>query len=304
MTAPTIAARPAATIHGWRQVAAAYFALTKPRIIELLLVTTLPAMFVAARGVPDPWIAFATLLGGAVAAGGANTINCYLDRDIDAVMRRTRNRPLPAGQIAPEKALAFGLVLSVASFTFLTVAVNFLTAVLAESAIIFYVFVYTIWLKRWTVENIVIGGAAGAVPPLCGWAAVTGSLSAAPLLMFVVIFLWTPPHFWALAIGYTTDYAAAGVPMLPVTHGAREARKRSLIYAVAMVAASLALGLTSAVGVFYMAVAAVLGAVFLWMTWQQMRIATTRIAMKLFHLSLTYLALLFIAMMVDQFIRF
>ena len=303
MTAPTLAVRPA-QVHGWRQTAAAYFALTKPRIIELLLVTTLPAMFVAARGFPNAWTAFATLFGGSLAAGGANTINCYLDRDIDAVMRRTRARPLPSGQIPPERALAFGLCLSVVSFVFLTLAVNFLTAALAESAILFYVFVYTIWLKRSTVENIVIGGAAGAVPPLCGWAAVTGSLGAAPLLMFAVIFLWTPPHFWALAIGYTADYAAAGVPMLPVTHGAREARKRSLLYAVAMVAASLALGLTSSVGIFYVLAAAGLGAFFIWLTWQQMRIATTKIAMTLFRYSMTYLALLFIAMMADQFIRF
>ena len=303
MTAPTLAVRPAPA-HGWRQTAAAYFALTKPRIIELLLVTTLPAMFVAARGFPNAWTAFATLFGGSLAAGGANTINCYLDRDIDAVMRRTRARPLPSGQIPPERALAFGLCLSVVSFVFLTLAVNFLTAALAESAILFYVFVYTIWLKRSTVENIVIGGAAGAVPPLCGWAAVTGSLGAAPLLMFAVIFLWTPPHFWALAIGYTADYAAAGVPMLPVTHGAREARKRSLLYAVAMVAASLALGLTSSVGIFYVLAAAGLGAFFIWLTWQQMRIATTKIAMTLFRYSMTYLALLFIAMMADQFIRF
>jgi heme o synthase len=302
MTAPTLAVRPA-PVHGLRQTAAAYFALTKPRIIELLLVTTLPAMFVAARGFPNAWTAFATLLGGALAAGGANTINCYLDRDIDAIMRRTRARPLPSGQIAPERALVFGLCLSVISFVFLTLAVNFLTAALAESAILFYVFVYTIWLKRSTVENIVIGGAAGAVPPLCGWAAVTGSLGAAPLLMFAVIFLWTPPHFWALAIGYTTDYAAAGVPMLPVTHGAREARKRSLVYAFAMVAASLALGLTASVGIFYVLAAAGLGAFFIWLTWQQMRVATTKVAMTLFRYSMTYLALLFIAMMADQFIR-
>jgi protoheme IX farnesyltransferase len=303
MTAPTLAVRSGA-LHGWWRTAGAYLALTKPRIIELLLVTTLPAMFVAAGGAPNPWTAFATMLGGALAAGGANTINCYLDRDIDAIMRRTRGRPLPSGQIAPERALAFGLSLSVISFVFLTVAVNFLTAALAESAILFYVFVYTIWLKRSTVENIVIGGAAGAVPPLCGWAAVTGSLAAAPLLMFAIVFLWTPPHFWALAIGYTSDYAAAGVPMLPVTQGAKEARKRSLVYAVAMVAASLALGLTASVGFFYVLAAAALGAGFIWLTWQQMRIATTRAAMKLFRYSMTYLALLFIAMMVDQFVRF
>ncbi|HXH22777.1 MAG TPA: heme o synthase [Dehalococcoidia bacterium] len=305
MTAP---AAPIATagvqIAGLRQTIGAYIALTKPRIIELLLVTTLPAMFVAAGGFPDPWLAIATLAGGAVAAGGANAINCYLDRDIDAIMRRTRRRPIPSGQIPPQRALIFGVSLSVIAFVFLWAAVNLLTASLAVSAILFYVFVYTLWLKRSTVENIVIGGAAGAVPPLCGWAAVTNSLDAAPLIMFAIVFLWTPPHFWALAIGYTSDYRNAGVPMLPVTKGAVEARRRSLVYAVATVAATLSLALTGDVGVFYVAAALALGAVFLWLAWQQMRQATTKAAMALFRYSLTYLALIFIAMMLDQFVRF
>jgi protoheme IX farnesyltransferase len=305
MTAP---AAPIATagvqIAGLRQTIGAYIALTKPRIIELLLVTTLPAMFVAAGGFPDPWLAIATLAGGAVAAGGANAINCYLDRDIDAIMRRTRRRPIPSGQIPPQRALIFGISLSVIAFVFLWAAVNLLTASLAVSAILFYVFVYTLWLKRSTVENIVIGGAAGAVPPLCGWAAVTNSLDAAPLIMFAIVFLWTPPHFWALAIGYTSDYRNAGVPMLPVTKGAVEARRRSLVYAVATVAATLSLALTGDVGVFYVAAALALGAVFLWLAWQQMRQATTKAAMALFRYSLTYLALIFIAMMLDQFVRF
>jgi protoheme IX farnesyltransferase len=306
MTAParTLAMPPQVEIHGWRQTIAAYVALTKPRIIELLLVTTVPAMFVAAKGLPNLWTTIATLVGGSLAAGGANAINCYFDRDIDAIMRRTRRRPIPSGQIAPKRALAFGVALSVIAFVFLYASVNLLTASLAVSAILFYIFIYTLWLKRTTVENIVIGGAAGAVPPLCGWAAVTHSLGAAPLIMFAIIFLWTPPHFWALAIGYTSDYAQAGVPMLPVTRGATEARKRSFVYAIATVATSLALYLTGDVGVFYLACASVLGATFVWLSWRQMQVATTKAAMGFFRYSLTYLGLIFVAMMLDQFVRF
>jgi heme o synthase len=304
MTAPasTLTRPEAAALPGIRQTIAAYIGLTKPRIVELLLVTTFPAMVVAARGLPELWLVAATLFGGSLAAGGANAINCYLDRDIDAIMRRTRKRPLPSGQVAPEKALTFGILLSAFSFAFLALAVNLLTAVLAVSAILFYVFVYTIWLKRSTVENIVIGGAAGAVPPLCGWAAVTGSLDAAPLIMFAIIFLWTPPHFWALAIGYRSDYAQAGVPMLPVARGLREAHRRSLVYALVTVGASLSLYLTGAVGVVYLASAAALGGLFLWLTWQQMRDGSTKAALALFRYSTTYLALLFVAMALDQLI--
>jgi protoheme IX farnesyltransferase len=191
----------------------------------------------------------------------------------------------------------------VVSFVFLTLSVNLLTASLALSAILFYVFVYTIWLKRSTVENIVIGGAAGAVPPLCGWAAVTGSLDAAPLIMFAIIFLWTPPHFWALAIGYTNDYANAHVPMLPVTHGAVEARRRSLVYAIVTVVVSLTLAITGAVGVVYVAAAAAAGLVFVWLAWRQVREATVRAAMSLFRYSTTYLALIFGAMVLDQLVQ-
>jgi protoheme IX farnesyltransferase len=290
------------SLSGWRQTAAAYFALTKPRIIELLLVTTFPAMVVAADGIPNLWLVLATLIGGSLAAGGANTINCYIDRDIDAVMHRTHSRPIPAGLIAPERALAFGISLSVIAFLFLTVTVNLLTAVLAVSAILFYVFIYTMWLKRSTVENIVIGGAAGAVPPLCGWAAVTGSLDAAPLIMFAIVFLWTPPHFWALAISYTNDYATAGVPMLPVTHGAIEARRRSFVYAVVTVATSLALYLTGDVGLIYLAVAALSGGYFVWLAIRQIREATNRAAVSLFRYSTSYLGFIFVAMVADRLI--
>ena len=292
----------ARTEAGFRRMVGAYIALTKPRIIELLLVTTFPAMVVAADGIPSLWLVAATLIGGSLAAGGANTINCYIDRDIDAIMGRTHNRPIPAGLISPDRALVFGIALSVISFAFLALTVNLLTAGLAVSGILFYVFIYTLWLKRSTVENIVIGGAAGAVPPLCGWAAVTNSLDAAPILMFAIIFLWTPPHFWALAIRFNDDYARAGVPMLPVTHGAVEARKRSLIYAAITVAASLLLQQTGDVGVIYLAVAAVTGAAFLWLAWRQIQLATVAAAMRLFHFSLYYLAALFLAMVADRLI--
>jgi protoheme IX farnesyltransferase len=304
MSAPagTLQAPEARALNGWRETAAAYVALTKPRIIELLLVTTFPAMVVAADGIPNLWLVLATLAGGSLAAGGANTINCYLDRDIDAIMRRTHSRPIPAGLIAPERALAFGVALSVLSFVFLTLTVNLLTAVLAVSAIAFYVFIYTLWLKRSTVENIVIGGAAGAVPPLCGWAAVTNSLDAAPLIMFAIVFLWTPPHFWALAIPYTQDYADARVPMLPVTHGAVEARRRSLVYAVVTVVTTLALVLTGDVGAIYATVAALSGAVFLWLAWLQVRQATVKAAITLFRYSTSYLAIIFLAMVVDRLV--
>jgi protoheme IX farnesyltransferase len=301
MSATATLGRPESPVSlTWRQTIGAYFALTKPRIIELLLVTTFPAMVVADDGIPNLWIALATLVGGALAAGGANTINCYIDRDIDAIMRRTHSRPIPSGLVKPANALIFGITLSITAFIFLTVTVNLLTACLAVSAILFYVFIYTLWLKRSTVENIVIGGAAGAIPPLCGWAAVTNSLDAAPLLMFAIVFLWTPPHFWALAISYTNDYAAANVPMLPVTKGAIEARRRSLVYAVVTVAISLSLYLTGDLGLVYLASAAAFGALFIWLAVQQIKQATVKAAMSLFKYSTTYLALIFGAMVLDR----
>src|SRR6185437_12111208 len=203
---------PVALRRGLTARVGAYLALTKPRIIELLLVTTLPTMVVAARGIPSGWLALATLAGGALAAGGANAVNMYVDRDIDALMKRTRNRPLVTGAVTPRAALIFAITLEVAAFAELWSAVNLLSAVLAVSATLFYVFVYTLWLKRTSKQNIVIGGAAGAVPVLVGWSAVTGRLALAPVVLFAVIFLWTPPHFWALAVRYRDDYAAY-VPM-------------------------------------------------------------------------------------------
>ena len=299
MSAPAIGLTKTPEMLTWRETLAAYFALTKPRIIELLLVTTLPAMVVADGGMPSLWLVLATLIGGSLAAGGANTINCYIDRDIDAIMTRTHRRPIPAGLVSPERALIFGISLSVLSFAFLALTVNLLTAFLAVSAILFYVFVYTVWLKRSTVENIVIGGAAGAIPPMCGWAAVTGTLDAAPLIMFAIIFLWTPPHFWALAIGYSADYRQAGIPMLPVAH-APEARRRSFVYAIVTVAVSLSLYLTGDVGLVYLALAGVFGGLFVWFAWRQLGLASQRAALRLFRYSTTYLAIIFAAMLVDQ----
>src|SRR3954451_24265057 len=213
---------------------AAYVALTKPRIIELLLITTLPTMIVAQRGLPSGWLMLATLVGGSLAAGGANAINMYVDRDIDRLMGRTRNRPLVTGVVTPVEALVFAIALEVAAFVELWLIVNPLSAVLAVSATLFYVFVYTLWLKRSTANNIVIGGAAGAVPVLVGWAAVTGSLGLAPWVLFAIIFAWTPPHFWALAIRYRDDYARAEVPMLPVVETLPRTARKILLYTLVL----------------------------------------------------------------------
>ena len=242
----------------------AYFLLTKPRIIELLLVTTVPTMFIAARGVPSPWLMAATLFGGALSAASANVLNCYLDRDIDALMRRTARRPLPAHRVEPADALRFGLVLGVAGFVWLWARVNLLSAVLATSAILFYVFVYTIGLKRRSTQNIVIGGAAGAVPVLVGWSAVTGRVELPALVLFAIIFYWTPPHFWALSLRYRDDYAAAGVPMLPVVRGARETSTQILYYTVLLVAVTLLLYPAGRMGALYLAAAVALGGAFIW----------------------------------------
>src|ERR1700684_2560220 len=217
----------------------AYVALTKPRIIELLLVTTLPTMIVARRGIPSVALMAATLVGGALAAGGANAINMFVDRDIDQVMHRTRNRPLVTRALTPQAALIFAISLEVVAFVELWLAVNLLSAVLAVSATAFYVFVYTLWLKRISSQNIVIGGAAGAVPVLVGWAAVTNSLGWAPVVLFAVIFIWTPPHFWALAIRYRDDYESAGVPMLPVVATLKRTARQILVYTVLLVAVTL-----------------------------------------------------------------
>jgi heme o synthase len=283
----------------WRQRASAYVALTKPRIIELLLITTVPAMLLARRGFPSGWLMAATLLGGAMAAGSANAINCYLDRDIDQVMRRTRRRPLPARHVEPERALAFGFWLGAVSFFFLSITVNVLAACLAASAIGFYVFVYTLWLKRTSTQNIVIGGAAGAVPALVGWAAVTGSVGLPAWVLFAIVFVWTPPHFWALAMQYRTDYQAAGVPMLPVVRGEEETRRQILGYALVLFAVSLVLVPLAHMGPLYTAAAVVLGGMFVHKALRLWRERSAALAVGLFRFSIVYLGLLFAAVAAD-----
>jgi len=281
-----------------------YVALTKPRIIELLLVTTLPTMFVARRGVPSVGLMVATLAGGALAAGGANALNMVLDRDIDRVMHRTRNRPLVTGEITPAAAFVFALVLEVAAFVELWGAVNLLSAVLALSATAFYVFVYTLWLKRTSSQNIVIGGAAGAVPVLVGWSAVTDRLGWAPLVLFAIIFIWTPPHFWALAIKYRDDYAAANVPMLPAVATLGRTARQILVYTVLLVAVTVLFSAVGHMGALYLAGALVLGALFVVHALRLQRAPTPASAMALFRYSITYLTLLFVAMAGDVLLRF
>jgi protoheme IX farnesyltransferase len=291
--------RTASTI---RERTVAYFQLTKPRIIVLLLITTVPAMVLARDGWPSVLLVCSTLLGGALAAAGANAFNCYLDRDIDEIMRRTRSRPLPAHRVAPENALTFGYVLGALSFFWLATTVNLLAAALALSALAFYVFVYTLWLKRTTAQNIVIGGAAGAVPVLVGWAAVTGSLALPAVLLFTVVFVWTPPHFWALSMRYAKDYAEAGVPMLPVVRGTRDTAWNILVYSVVLVAVTIALYPVAGMGAVYLVAAVVLGGLFIRQAVRLWRTTTPAVAMGLFRYSILYLGLLFTAVAVDRLV--
>lgn len=288
-----------------RDVLAAYVGLTKPRIIELLLLTTVPVMFLAAGGVPDMWLVVATVVGGTLSAGSANALNCVYDRDIDERMRRTRRRALPRHAVTPRAALVFGLALGVVSTLLLGLAVNWLSAGLALAANVFYVVGYTMILKRRTRQNIVWGGAAGCFPALIGWTAVTGELAWAPVVLFLVVFFWTPPHFWALALRYREDYAAADVPMLPSVAPAREVGAQILVYAVVTVATSALLWPVAGTGWFYPSAAAVLGAVFVlesFRLWQRTRRTDDVVAMKpmrLFHWSNMYLSLLFLAVALD-----
>ncbi|MDQ3939941.1 MAG: heme o synthase [Actinomycetota bacterium] len=284
---------------GWRERIAAYVALTKPRIIELLLVTTVPSMIVAARSFPSMRLVLFTLLGGTLGAAGANAINCFVDRDIDEMMPRTRRRPLPMHRIAPRNALAFGILLGVASFVQLWATVNLIAAVLTAAALLFYVFVYTIGMKRSTPQNIVIGGAAGAVPALVGWAAVTGTVELPALVLFGIIFYWTPPHFWALSMRYEKDYAAAGVPMMPVVYGRKETAKHMLLYCFMLLAMCLAFFGVARMGLIYLGAALLLNAGFLWWSVKVYRKPTARAAWGMFRFSIYYLALLFFAMAVD-----
>jgi protoheme IX farnesyltransferase len=289
--------------HGGWSTVRAYVALTKPRIIELLLVTTVPTMIVAEQGLPSLWLVSATVFGGTLAAGGANAINMYVDRDIDQVMRRTRHRPLVTGAIRPRDALVFAIAIEIAAFALLWMTVNLLSAVLAVSATLFYVFVYTLWLKRTSTSNIVIGGAAGAVPVLVGWAAVQNSLAWSPIVLFAVIFFWTPPHFWALAVRYREDYAAAEVPMLPVVASLHTTALRMLRYTLILWALTLVLGRTAGLGPVYGTAAMGLGAVFTWYVVRLLREPTPQVAMRVFTWSITYLTLLFGAMALDELLR-
>jgi protoheme IX farnesyltransferase len=295
----------------------AYIALTKPRIIELLLVTTVPAMVLATRYLPASvggvdwgdwgWLVVWTMVGGTLAAGSANAINCYLDRDIDLLMTRTRRRPLPAHQVEPERAVVFGLVLGAISFAVMAYFVNLTAAFLTLLAIAFYVVVYTMLLKRSTPQNIVIGGAAGALPPVIGWAAVTGSVSLPAILLFALVFYWTPPHFWALSLRIRKDYAAAGVPMLPVVKGVPETTRQIALYTILMVAISLVLFAVAKMGAIYLVAAVALGAMFLWQAFTLWRRGTseemsTAGAIRLYKFSISYLTLLFAAVAIDALI--
>ncbi len=278
----------------------AYIVLTKPRIIELLLVTTVPTMFVAAGGVPSIWLMVATVIGGTLAAAGANTFNMVIDRDIDRLMERTKNRPLATGEISAKAAIIFASLLEVGAFFWLWGFTNLLAAGLAVSATAFYIFIYSLWLKRTSEQNIVIGGAAGAVPVLVGWAAVTGSLSWAPVILFAIIFVWTPPHFWALAIRYREDYAAASVPMMPVVRTFKWVSFQILIYTFLLVALSIVFAPVANMGIVYISAAVALGAVFIYMAIALIKRATAKKAMALFQYSITYVAVLFMVMAIDQ----
>ena len=285
-----------------RDVVLDYVSLAKPRIIPLLLITALGGMMMAERGWPSTGLVVLTLLGGALAAAGAGAINCWIDRDIDGEMLRTRRRPLPDGRIAPGNALLFGIVLGLLAFVLLAFWVNVLAATLAISGLLFYVFVYTLWLKRSTVQNIVIGGAAGAIPPVVGWAAVTHRVDLTAVYLFAVIFLWTPPHFWALALRLRGDYARAKVPMLPVVRGEAAARRQIVVYTLVLVAVTLAIVLTGVLGTIYLLGAALLGAGFIALAIVNLRAQRQRWSRVLFDYSIAYLGLLFAVMVADRII--
>jgi protoheme IX farnesyltransferase len=278
----------------------AYVMLTKPRIITLLLITTVPAMVLAAHGLPSLWLIVATLIGGMLTAGSANAFNQYLERDIDEQMQRTKSRPLPSHAVGATPALVFAIAIGIIGFVWLWSVVNLLSAILAASAIAFYVIVYTVLLKRNTPQNIVIGGAAGAAPVLIGWAAVTNTIGAPAWVMFAIVFLWTPPHFWALAMRYRDDYAAAGVPMLPVVRGDRSTTFQILVYSVVLVASTLVLQVVGGLGLVYAVAAVALGVGFLYRAARLRSEPTGQMAFGLFKYSITYLALLFAAIAVDR----
>lgn len=276
-----------------------FVALTKPRIISLLLLTTLVPMFLAGDAPPSLALILWTMLGGFLAAGGANALNQYVDRDIDDIMPRTRRRPLPSSRMEPGTALWFGIAISAISFVQLWLTVNLLTALMALSGIIFYVFVYTLVLKRSTTQNIVIGGAAGAIPPLVGWTAVANEISLLPIFMFLIVFYWTPPHFWAIALIRLKDYSAAGVPMLPVIVGERETHRQMVIYSVLLALISILPVFLHLMGPVYLVAALVLNGIFLWQVVDIYRDPSSKHIWRLYKYSLLYLALLFLAMGID-----
>ena len=299
--------RPAAGRIGIRRKAAAYVALTKPRVIELLLVVTAPTMILAQNGLPSVWLVLATLVGGAMSAGSAGAFNCYIDRDIDRVMKRTSKRPLVTGELSDREALVFAYVLGVASILWLGVFANWLAAALSLGAILLYVVFYSLILKRRTSQNIVWGGVAGCMPVLIGWAAVTGSLTWTPFILFMVIFLWTPPHYWPLSMKYREDYKAAGVPMLAVVRGRAAVGLQVVLYAWATVACSLLLVPVAGMGVLYSVVALAAGGWFIYETHRLYNLAIRHgdaSPMRVFHGSIAYLSLLFLAIAIDPLLPF
>ena len=298
--------KPPTRLGFWRK-AKAYFALTKPRVIELLLIATVPTMILAQRGVPDPWLVLATVLGGALSAGSANSFNCYIDRDIDKIMGRTKSRPLVTGELSAKEAYVFAWALGVLSVVWLGLLVNLLAALLSLVAILFYVFVYTLLLKRRTPQNIVWGGAAGAMPVLIGWAAVTGELNATAWVLFLIVFLWTPPHYWPLSLRYKTEYNAAGVPMLPVVRNNKTVGVQIVLYAWALIASTLLLIPIGQMGIIYTATAIIAGLLFLVESHRLNGEASKgeiNNPMRLFHGSITYLTLLFVAIALDPLFFF
>ena len=301
-----ISEKTSARLGFWRK-AKAFFALTKPRVIELLLIATVPTMILAQRGIPDPWLVLATVFGGALSAGSANSFNCYIDRDIDQIMDRTKSRPLVTGELSAKEAYLFAWALGVLSVAWLWIFVNVLAAALSLAAILFYVFVYTLLLKRRTPQNIVWGGAAGAMPVLIGWAAVTGELTATAWVLFLIVFLWTPPHYWPLSLRYKAEYNAAGVPMLPVVRNNKTVGVQIVLYAWALVATTLLLIPIGQMGIIYTATAVIAGMLFLFESHRLNSEAIKgeiRNPMRLFHGSITYLTLLFIAIALDPLFFF
>ena len=280
-----------------------FITLMKLRVVELLLVTTVPTMIVADEGLPSILLILATLLGGTLSAGGANAINMYIDRDIDPLMERTKNRPLVTGVLSPREALTFAISIEALAFLWLWLAVNLLSAFLAVGACLFYVFIYSLWLKRTSASNIVIGGAAGAAPVLIGWTAVENSLDWPPFILFALIFLWTPPHFWALAIRYRKDYHSAKIPMLPVIAGPEFTGTKMVLYSLEVWAISIIFAPVAGMGAIYLCGALILGAVFVYLSLQVRRHKTEQSAMRLFGFSITYLTLLFLIIAIDELVR-